>query len=95
MRANLDSLGGVVYSGEVLLALTAAGIPREDAYKIVQRNAMATWTRLGKTGGRDFLANLLADPEVKNYISPDKLKAAFSPERHLARIDHIFERVLG
>ena len=53
-----------MHSGEVLLALTRAGILREDAYKIVQRNAMATWTKLGKQDGRDFRANLLADPEV-------------------------------
>ena len=50
MLANLESLGGVVHSGEVLLALTRAGILREDAYRIVQRNAMATWTALGKPG---------------------------------------------
>ena len=52
MRANLESLGGVVYSGEVLLALARAGISREDAYRIVQRCAMATWTRLGTPEGR-------------------------------------------
>ena len=51
MAANLESLGGVVHSGEVLLALTKAGISREDAYAIVQRNAMATWTKAGHAGG--------------------------------------------
>ena len=50
MAANLESLGGVVHSGEVLLALTRAGISREDAYRIVQRNAMATWSALGQPG---------------------------------------------
>src|ERR1700753_135515 len=52
MRANLDSLGGVVHSGEVLLALTKAGISRKDAYRIVQDCAMRTWTRLGSADGR-------------------------------------------
>ena len=69
MPANLESLGGVVHSGEVLLALTRAGISREDAYAIVQRNAMATWEALGTPGGRSFRENLLADPEVAGRIS--------------------------
>ncbi|HEX2941819.1 MAG TPA: adenylosuccinate lyase, partial [Rhodopila sp.] len=64
MLANLESLGGVVHSGEVLLALTKAGILREDAYRIVQRCAMETWTKLGTPEGRSFRANLEADPDV-------------------------------
>ncbi len=64
MAANLESLGGVVHSGEVLLALTRAGISREDAYRIVQRNAMATWEALGRPDARGFRANLRADPDV-------------------------------
>ena len=63
MAANLESLGGVVHSGEVLLALTRAGISREDAYVIVQRNAMATWQKLGTPSAGSFRANLEADPE--------------------------------
>src|SRR5271157_2915309 len=62
MLANLESLGGVVHSGEVLLALTKAGILREDAYRIVQGCAMATWTKLGTPEGRSFRANLDAEP---------------------------------
>ena len=62
MAANLESLGGVVHSGEVLLALTRAGISREDAYRIVQRNAMATWTALGQPDARSFRENLDARP---------------------------------
>ena len=58
MLANLESLGGVVHSGEVLLALARAGISREDAYAIVQRNAMATWTRLGTAEGRIVSAKI-------------------------------------
>ena len=69
MQANLDALGGVVHSGEVLLVLTRAGISREDAYAIVQRSAMATWTGLGQPGSRDFRANLDADPEIAARIA--------------------------
>ena len=92
MRANLESLGGVVHSGEVLLALTRAGISREDAYRIVQRNAMATWTVLGQ-GGADFRTNLLADPEVAGRIDPAALDAAMGLDMHLAHIDHVFARL--
>jgi adenylosuccinate lyase len=93
MLANLESLGGVVHSGEVLLALTRAGILREDAYRIVQRNAMATWTALGKPGGMDFRANLLADPEVAGRVSPLVLDAAMALDMHMAHVDHVFARV--
>ena len=92
MRANLESLGGVVHSGEVLLALTRAGILREDAYRIVQRNAMATWTALGQ-GRADFRTNLLADPEVAGRIDPAALDAAMGLDMHLAHIDHVFARL--
>ena len=95
MLENLESLGGVVHSGEVLLALTRAGILREDAYKIVQRNAMATWTRLGKPDGQDFRANLLADPEVAGRVSEDVIDAAMDAKLHLAQVDLIFARVFG
>ena len=95
MRANLESLGGVVHSGEVLLVLTRAGISREDAYAIVQRCAMATWERLGTPEGRSFRANLLADPEVAERISPAELDAAMDPALHLHAVDRIFARVFG
>jgi adenylosuccinate lyase len=95
MAANLESLGGVVHSGEVLLALTKAGILREDAYKIVQRNAMATWTTLGKPGAQDFKAYLLADPEVAGRVPPAVIDAAMDANLHLAQIDTIFARVFG
>jgi adenylosuccinate lyase len=94
MYANMESLGGVVHSGEVLLALTRAGILREDAYRIVQRNAMATWEGLD-TGGRNFRANLDADPEVAGRISPEALDAAMDPALHLRALDHVFARVFG
>ena len=93
MRANLEALGGVVHSGEVLLALIRAGISREAAYAIVQRNAMATWTRLGQPDGRDFRANLLADPEVAGRVSEAEIDAAMDPKPHIAQIDAIFRRI--
>jgi adenylosuccinate lyase len=94
MAANMESLGGVVHSGEVLLALTRAGILREDAYRIVQRNAMATWEGLDN-GGRGFRANLDADPEVAGRISPAALDAAMDPALHMKALDHVFARVFG
>jgi adenylosuccinate lyase len=95
MLQNLESLGGVVHSGEILLLLTRAGISREDSYKIVQRNAMATWTKLGHEDARDFRANLLADPDVAGRISGEDIDAAMNPALHLAEIDFLFRRVFG
>ncbi len=93
MLTNLESLGGVVHSGEVLLALARAGISREDAYGIVQRNAMATWTTLGQDGHRSFAENLAADPEIAGRIEPALLQASMDPKLHLREIDTIFARV--
>src|SRR4029077_8334020 len=93
MAVNLESLGGVVYSGDVLLALTRAGISREDAYAIVQRNAMATWESLSTPGGRGFRDNLLADPDVARRVSAAELDAAMDAKTHLHAVDRIFERV--
>jgi adenylosuccinate lyase len=95
MLANLESLGGVVHSGEVLLALTKAGILREDAYRIVQSCAMATWTKLGTPEGRSFRANLEAEPDVARMVKPAELDAAMDPALHLRSVDRIFERVFG
>jgi adenylosuccinate lyase len=96
MEANLESLGGVVHSGEVLSALIAhAGISREDAYRIVQRNAMATWEKLGTPEGRGFRANLAADPEVAGRVPAAALDAAMDPARHLRHVDTVFARVFG
>lgn len=95
MQANIDALGGVVHSGEVLLALARAGILREDAYAIVQRNAMATWTKLGTAGERSFRENLLADPEVAGRVSAAQIDAAMDSRLHLAQLDVLFTRVFG
>ncbi len=95
MAENLAALGGVVHSGEVLLALTRAGILREDAYAAVQRNAMATWQDLGKPGARDFRAHLDADPEIAGRVSPELLDRAMDPALHLRELDRVFTRVFG
>jgi adenylosuccinate lyase len=88
MQANLDALGGLVHSQQVLLALTQGGISREEAYKIVQRNAMETW----KNGG-SFLDRLKADKAIGSCLSADDLDALFNLDQHFARIDMIFDRV--
>jgi adenylosuccinate lyase len=95
MRANLESLGGVVHSGEVLLALARAGISREAAYEIVQRNAMATWTQLGTAAGKSFRENLDADPEIVGRVPRAVLDAAMDAGMHLRSVDLVFDRVFG
>jgi adenylosuccinate lyase len=95
MAANLDALGGVVHSGEVLLALVRAGIAREDAYAIVQRNAMATWEKLGTPHSRTFRENLMADPDVAGRVTPAVLDAAMDARAHLREVDAVFARVFG
>lgn len=93
MAENLESLGGVVHSGEILLLLARAGLSREDAYRIIQRNAMATWTALGRPDAKRFRDHLLADPEVAGKIGVDALDAAMDARLHLRRVDEVFERV--
>ncbi len=95
MAENLDALGGVVHSGEVLLALTRAGVSREDAYRIVQRNAMATWQGLGKPGAWSFREHLERDPEVAGRVAPEALERAMDPALHLRAVDGVFARVFG
>jgi adenylosuccinate lyase len=95
MRQNLESLGGVVHSQKVLLALTRAGLSREAAYAAVQRAAMATWEALGTPDARDFAANLLADPEVSARMDAASLAAAMDPARDFGHVETIFARVLA
>jgi adenylosuccinate lyase len=90
MQANMDRLGGLHNSQRVLLALTQAGASREDAYRLVQRNAMRTWEH-----GEDFLTNLKADKEVAAMLSIDEIEAMFDLGYHLKHVDTIFERVFG
>ena len=90
MRKNLDHLGGLVHSQRVLLALTQKGVAREDAYRLVQRNAMKVWE-----GGGDFLALLKADKDVRKHLSDKELAANFDLDFHFAHVDTIFRRVFG
>ena len=90
MQKNLDQLGGLVHSQRVLLALTQAGISREDSYRLVQRNAMKVWG-----GEGDFLELLKADPEIAGKIAEDKLAACFDASYHTKHVDTIFARVFG
>jgi adenylosuccinate lyase len=90
MQRNLDKLGGLHNSQRVLLALTQAGVSREDAYRLVQRNAMKTWNE-----GRDFLTELKADKEVTAKLKPAELEAMFDLGYHLKHVDTIFARVFG
>jgi adenylosuccinate lyase len=90
MRKNLDRLGGLVHSQRVLLALTQAGVSREDAYRLVQRNAMPVWR-----GEGDFLTLLKTDKDVTAKLSPAELEALFDLGYHTKHVDTIFKRVFG
>ncbi|MBR0774035.1 adenylosuccinate lyase [Bradyrhizobium diazoefficiens] len=90
MQKNLDRLGGLVHSQRVLLALTQKGASREDAYKLVQRNAMPVWR-----GEGDFLQLLKKDAEVKKYLSDAEIEEQFDLGYHLKHVDTIFKRVFG
>jgi adenylosuccinate lyase len=90
MKRNLDRFGGLIHSQRVMLALTQAGMPREDAYRTVQTHAMEAWRQ-----GRDFQALLTADPEVTKRLPPDALAAQFDLAYHTRHVDTIFRRVFG
>ena len=90
MQANLDRLGGLHNSQRVLLALTQAGVSREDAYRLVQRNAMKTWEH-----GADFLESLKGDPDVTRAVPAEELEAMFDLAYHTKHVDTIFDRVFG
>ena len=90
MQKNLDRLGGLVNSQRVLLALTQKGVSREDAYRLVQRNAMPVWR-----GEADFRTLLKADPEVKAALSDAEIDEKFDLGYHFKHVDTIFRRVFG
>ena len=90
MQKNLDRLGGLVHCQRVLLALTQAGMSREDAYRLVQKHAMQVWK-----GEGDFLTLLKADPEVRAKLSRAEIEAMFDLGYHLKHVDTIFKRVFG
>jgi adenylosuccinate lyase len=88
MQANMDRLGGLIHSQRVLLALTNAGVSREDAYRLVQRNAMKVWQE-----NKDFLTELLADPDVRAALPEEKIRDQFDLGYHTKHVDDIFARV--
>jgi adenylosuccinate lyase len=88
MRRNLEATRGLVFSGQLLLDLAAAGMLREEAYRIVQGHAMGTWESEG-----DFRAAIDADPEIRKVMTAEQIAEAFSLERQLRNVDRIFERV--
>jgi adenylosuccinate lyase len=90
MRRNLDRLGGLIHSQRVMIVLTQKGVAREDAYRLVQRNAMRVWR-----GEGDFLTFLKADPEVRTKLSDAEIEQNFDLDYHLKHVDTIFARVFG
>ena len=92
MQANLDRMGGLIHSQRVLLALTQAGITRDNAYRLVQRNAMKVWEADGK---QSLLSLLKEDAEVTAALSDAQLEALFDLDYHFKEVDTIFDRVFG
>jgi adenylosuccinate lyase len=90
MKSNLDSLGGLVFSQRVMLALTQKGMSREEAYAAVQRNAMEAWR-----GNASFLALARADKDIRQFLADDELVALFDMGYHTKHVDTIFKRVFG
>ena len=90
MTKNLNQMRGLVFSQKILLDLTQAGVSREDAYRLVQRNAMKVWEE-----GRDFLEELLADQDVVTALGEPKIRESFDLDYHLKHVDTIFSRVFG
>ncbi|MAF61177.1 MULTISPECIES: adenylosuccinate lyase [Pseudomonadota] len=92
MQKNLDKMGGLVHSQRVLLALTQAGVSREDAYRLVQRNAMKVWE---SDGALSLLDLLKSDAEVTAALSPEEIEEKFNLDYHFKHVDTIFARVFG
>jgi adenylosuccinate lyase len=90
MRANLESTGGLVFSGQLLLDLTEAGMLREDAYRLVQRHAMRAWNQ-----GLNFRELVLKDKRIASRLSRKQVERAFDLNRQLRNVDKIFARVFG
>jgi adenylosuccinate lyase len=90
MLKNLESTNGLVFSGQLLIDLAAAGMSREDAYRLVQGHAMNAWTN-----DLDFRTLIAADPEINHRMPPEQIAAAFDVRRQLTNIDEVFARVLA
>ena len=87
---NMNKLGGLINSQRVLLALTQAGVSREDSYRLVQRNAMRVWKE-----GEDFMELLKADADVTKALTTEQIEGVFDLEYHTKHVDTIFRRVFG
>lgn len=87
MIANMNKTGGLIFSQNLLIALVTKGVLREDAYKWVQRNAMARWLQ-----GADFKTNVEADPDIKKYLTDEEVEHCFAPKPMLRHVDEIFAR---
>jgi adenylosuccinate lyase len=90
MLTNLESTHGLVFSGQLLIDLAAAGMSREEAYKVVQTHAMNAWTN-----DLNFRELIETDPQILAHLGPEKLAAAFDVTRQLTNIDEVFTRVLA
>ena len=90
MLKNLNQMRGLVFSQKILLDLTQAGVSREEAYRMVQRNAMKVWEE-----GKDFQEELLADADVVSALGEAKIRESFDLNYHLKHVDTIFKRVFG
>ncbi len=90
MRRNLDSTHGLVFSGQLLLDLAAAGMLREKAYRLVQAHAMNAWQNDG-----NFRHAIESDPDIQSLLTPEQIEGAFSLDRHLRNVDIIFRRVFS
>jgi len=90
MIKNLEKMGGLIFSETILLLLARKGLSREQAYEIVQRNAMKVWEE-----GGDFKSILSKDEVIKNFLTEDELNSAFNIKNHLKHVDDIFKRVFG
>ncbi|RME01129.1 MAG: adenylosuccinate lyase, partial [Calditrichaeota bacterium] len=88
MQRNLEKTGGLIFSQTVLLALTRAGLTREQAYALVQKHAMAAWEKQ-----EDFKAGISSDAQIIEALGPEKIEACFSLEPHFRQVEHIFQRV--
>ena len=90
MRRNLETGGGLVYSGQLLLALAAKGVLREKAYRWVQRNAMQAWEE--ESSLRELVGR---DEDISAVLTPEEIDAAFTLQHQLLHVYHIFKRVFG
>jgi adenylosuccinate lyase len=88
MLHNLESTGGLIFSGQLLLDLAEAGMTREDAYRLVQKHAMDAWKN-----GADFREAIAKDSEIRSNLSPEQINRAFDLKRQLVNVDKIFARV--